>query len=129
MKKKARRKVNRVPSVPKVGQKIYVNSSFSLSHGSDDFCGGLATVKKVYKSMSGGDPNCIFVDIEEGDRGYNWTQILKEKQAELKKQFGRRKAHPDPDIDTPWIESGDTVSGVIDGKRYNGETYTGRPIW
>lgn len=107
-------------TTPEIGDKIYVNSSFSLSHGSDDFTGGLATVSKVYKSMSGGDPNCIFVDIVEGDRGYNWTQILSEKQAELKKEYGKNKAHPSPDIDTPWIEPGDTV---------NGQKYKGPPIW
>ena len=52
--------------------------------------------------MSGGDDNCLFVDIVEGDRGYNWTQIIGPEQAELKKEYGKQKAHPDPDIDTPW---------------------------
>jgi len=121
MKKKTVKTVTvKTVTTPEVGDKIYVNSSFSISHGSDDFTGGLATVKRVYKSMSGGDPNCIFVDIVEGNRSYNWTQFLADDQAELKKEFGRRKAHPSPDIDTPWIEPGDTV---------NGQVYKGPPVW
>lgn len=112
--------ITKIIKIPEVGDKIYVDSSMSLAHGSDDFAGGIATVKKVYKGMSGGDDNCIFVDIVEGDRGYNWTQILAERQIELKKEFGRRKAHSDPDIDTPWIEPGDIVDGNV---------YTGKKIW
>jgi hypothetical protein len=107
-------------TIPEVGDKIYVNSSFSISHGSDDFTGGVATVTKVYKSMSGGDPNCLFVEIAEGNRGYNWTQILSQEQAKLKKEFGKSKAHPSPDIDTPWIEPGDIV---------NGQIYKGPAVW
>lgn len=114
--KKKRVVTVKTTTMPEVGDKIYVESSCSISHGSDDFTGGLATVKRVYKSMSGGDPNCLFVDIVEGNRSYNWTQVLSEKQAELKKQFGKSKAHPSPDIDTPWIEEGDWV----DGKPYKG---------
>lgn len=105
---------------PKVGDTIYVPSSFSISHGSDDFSGGKATVKRVYKMMSGGDANCIFVDIREGDRGYNWTQIIGPDQDKLKKEYKGQVAHPSPDIDTPWIEKGD----VVDGKVYDGP-----PIW
>jgi len=121
MKKKTIKKVlvNTV-TTPEIGDKIYVNSSYSISHGSDDFTGGLATVIKVYKSMSGGDPNCLFVEIAEGNRSYNWTQVLSEDQKKLKKQFGKEKAHLSPDIDTPWIEVGDMVDGKI---------YTGTPIW
>lgn len=121
MKKKTIRTVTvKKITIPEVGDKIYVNSSFSISHGSDDFTGGRATVKRVYKSMSGGDADCLFVEIEEGNRSYNWTQILSEKQKELRKEFGKRKAHPSPDIDTPWIEPGDMVNGKI---------YNGPSIW
>ena len=118
------------PPTPKVGDKIYVPSSMSISHGSDDFAGGRATVKKVYKSMSGGDANCLFVDIMEGDRGYNWTQIIGPEQAKLKKEYGNRVAHPDPDIDTPWLEAGDSYShfNPRTGKTESG-IYKGPPQW
>ncbi len=107
-------------TIPEVGDKIYVNSSYSISHGSDDFTGGLATVSRVYKSMSGGDANCLFVEIAEGNRSYNWTQILSTEQAKLKKKFGKQKAHPSPDIDTPWLEPGDIVGHGV---------YVGPAIW
>ncbi len=104
---------------PKVGDKIYVNSSFYISHGSDDFVGGLATISKVYQGISGGEKTW-FVEIKERPgSGYNY-EMLVEKQKELKKEFGKKKAYADPDIDTPWIEDGDTV---------NGQVYHGKPIW
>lgn len=113
------------PPAPKVGDKIYVPSSMSISHGSDDFAGGIATVKRVYKYC-----NQVFVDIEEGDRGYNWSQIIGPDQAKLKKEYGKRKAHPDPDIDTPWLEEGDTYSSFNPrtGKTESG-IYKGLPQW
>lgn len=112
--------------VPKVGDKIYIPTSMSISHGSDDIAGGLATVTKVYKYMSGGNPNCVFVGVKEVNKSYNWTQFIGKEQATLKKQFGKHVAHPDPDIDTPWLEEGDyysqydastgkTVSGIYKG--------------
>lgn len=51
--------INHEPKIktePKVGDKIYVPSRLYISRGSDDFAGGIATVKRVYKYMSGGDP-------------------------------------------------------------------------
>lgn len=104
----------------KVGDKIYVDSSYYISHGSDDFEGGIATISKISEDISGGE-KCIFVEIEERPgTSYNWSQFLSKKQEELKKEFGEQLAHPDPDIDTPWIEEGDIV---------NGKKYKGPPIW
>ena len=121
MKKPVKKKTaTKAPRIPKIGDKIYVDSSCHISRGSDDFTGGLATVSRVEKSMSGGDPNCIFVHIKEGKRGYNWTQFLAKDQERLKKEFGKSKAHPSPDIDTPWAEAGDIVDGKV---------YSGSPIW
>lgn len=113
------KKTEKKIKTPKVGDKIYVNSSYSISHGSDDFAGGIATVKKVFKGISAGK-SVIFIEIEEGDRQYNWEEFLSKDQEKLKKEFGKKKAHPDPDIDTPWIEEGDWV---------NGKSYKGPPIW
>ena len=93
---------------PKIGDHIYVDSSLSISHGSDDFCGGLATISNVKKSMSAGDM-VWFIEISESNsRSYNYKMLIETgKQENLKKEFGENKAHPDPDIDTPWIEEGD----------------------
>lgn len=104
----------------KVGDTIYVDSHFYISHGSDDVVGGKATVDEVMEGISGGE-KCIFVCVKEhpGVR-YNWTQYLSKEQDKLKKEFGDKGAHPQPDIDTPWIEDGDTV---------NGKEYHGDPIW
>jgi hypothetical protein len=76
---------------PYVGQKIYVPTSLYLSHGLDDFEGGIATITKIEK-----DYNLMVGIKEQPGTLYNWKYLL-EKQEELKKRFGKRKAHPDPD--------------------------------
>lgn len=104
----------------KPGSKIYIQGSCSISNGSSDVRGGLATVKKITTSISGGE-KCRFVELEGiPGHSYNWDQFLKKEQSRLKKEYGKQTAKPDPDIDTPWIESGDIV---------NGEVYQGKPIW
>jgi hypothetical protein len=112
----------------KVGQKIYVESAFHISNGSADVVGGLATVTEVKEDISAGKP-ALFVSVKEHPgTAYNW-EILSEKQENLKNRFGTSKAHPDPDVDTPWIEDGDIVGGKINGKDYHGEVYHGKDIW
>lgn len=104
----------------KKGDKIYVGSSLYLSHGSDDFEGGIAAVARVYEGISGGEKH-MFIEIEERPgTGYNWSQFLALQQEELKERFGDQKAHSDPGEDRPWAEAGDIV---------NGEVYKGDPIW
>ena len=111
--------------IPKVGSKIYVDTHLYISHGSDDVIGGIATVSKVREDISGGE-KCIFVQVKEHPgHSYNWSQFLSKEQAKLKKEFGKKKAHADPDIDTPWIEPGDSVS--LHGEPFH--TYKGKPIW
>lgn len=104
----------------KIGDQIYIQGSCSISNGSSDVAGGLAIIKKITNQISAGNP-CRFIELEgiEG-HNYNWDQHLKSKQAELKKEYGKQKAKPDPDIDTPWIEEGDIV---------NGKAYKEKPIW
>ena len=109
---------------PEVGDSIYVPSQFYISHGSDDVRGGKATISKVKKSMSGGKM-VWFVTVKETGRGHNWSQFLKDDQKKLKKEYGNQVAHPDPDIDTPWLEAGDYYS---DG-RGNSGIYSGPPQW
>jgi hypothetical protein len=84
---------------PKVGQKIYVPDAMYISHGSDDFAGGIATVSRVYEHSN----DDTYVDIKERPgHGYNWTGFIGPDQAKLKEEYKGRIAHADPDIDTPW---------------------------
>lgn len=95
----------------KKGDKLYVWGSCHISNGSSDTAGGLATVKCFDKYT---------VEFDElPGHSYGITNLL-EKQEELAKQYAGKVAHPDPDIDTPWIEEGDIV---------NGKVYKGPPIW
>lgn len=102
--------------IPKKGDKVYVDSHYHISRGSDDVEGGLATIETVYEEISGGEKYTIITVEEHPGVGYNWSQFLSKKQEELKKQFGKSKAYPCPDIDTPWIEEGD----IVNGKPYEG---------
>jgi hypothetical protein len=88
---------------PKVGDEIYIPTSLHISRGSDDVQGGLATISDVSQGISGGE--------------LTWFVGVKE---ELKKKFGKSRAYPDPDVDTPWIQEGDIV---------NGQKYHGPDIW
>ena len=81
---------------PKVGEDIYVESAWYLSHGVDDFQGGLCKVTRVYPSISGGVATWFVETAERPGYGYNWD-ILKEKQEELMVRFGVNRGHPDPD--------------------------------
>lgn len=79
---------------PQIGQKIYIPSSRYISHGRDDIAGGLATITEV---KEGGSACKWFVSVAEVPGvSYNY-EILMELQAELKKEFGEQRGHPDPD--------------------------------
>ena len=95
----------------KFGDKIYIPSECYLSHGEDDVSGGLATVSKVEKVK--GDKNWIYVEVKENPKTqYNWTH-LSTQQKKLKKEFGKKKAYSNPDINRPWIQDGDIVDGIV----------------
>lgn len=84
-------------NAPKVGDKIYVDTELYVSHGVDDFKGGLATVSKVEKLKFGAEPG-TWVEIKENPGSlYNWDGYLSEIQDELKKKFGDQTARLDPD--------------------------------
>ena len=83
---------------PKVGDTIYVDSAWYLSHGEDDFEGGRVTVSSVRVDTSAGEPTWFVSITERPGHSYNWA-ILKERQAELAAEFGDKKGHPDPDND------------------------------
>jgi hypothetical protein len=88
--------------LPKIGSKIYVYTSLYIGHGADDFMGGIATVDEITtnKHLPPDHSNYYMVTIKERpDTGYNLRYLL-ENQKKWKKEYGRKKAHPDPD-DSP----------------------------
>ncbi|MFA6473355.1 MAG: hypothetical protein WCV85_00600 [Patescibacteria group bacterium] len=82
--------------VPKPGDTIYVPTQLYLSHGRDDIQGGRATVTKVEPGISGGK-KVHYVSVKKIPNSFNWEHYLAEKQTALKKEFGRKRAKPDPD--------------------------------
>jgi len=81
--------------VPKVGDKIYGPSVAFLSHGRDDFQGGLATVIAIHSAELGNAE--IRVEIQERPGvHYSWNALARQ-QVELKARYGDRIAHSDPD--------------------------------
>ena len=85
---------------PKIGDKIYVQSSHYVYRGEDDFEGGLATINKVEhdKHLPKDHINYCMVGIEgRPSTMYNW-RVLTEGQDELKKEYGKQKAHSNPDL-------------------------------
>jgi hypothetical protein len=84
-------------NVPKVGQKIYVDSAYYIDHGEDDRDGGIATVSKVVMGISAGK-KVHFIQVKEiPDVQMNWDQHLRDAQPELRKEFGKQKAKMCPD--------------------------------
>ena len=83
--------------VPRVGDDIYVGTSLYLSHGEDDFCGGLAQVVEVLEGLRGGGTIDFGQLKERPGISFNWEQYLAQRQEELKERFGSDRAHPDPD--------------------------------
>ena len=95
MKKKAK-----ALKVPKVGDKIYVETHLYIGHGVDDVAGGIATVEAVKMGISAGEETPFVSVVEHPGNAYNW-EMLAERQAALKKEFGKQKACQCPDYETP----------------------------
>jgi hypothetical protein len=83
---------------PSVGDKIYVEGTIYLTHGADDFRGGICTVKAVQLNVKNGEEVVSSVEIEE-DPGtwYTWPGYLESHQEEWKNMYGEQKAGPKPD--------------------------------
>jgi hypothetical protein len=84
---------------PKVGDKIYVEGTIYVTHGADDFRGGICTVMAVQSHVEDGEEVVSSVEIEE-DPGtwYTWTGYLEPNQEKWKKEYGEQKAGPSPDF-------------------------------
>ena len=98
--------------IPVIGQEIHVGGAMYMSHGKDDFAGGIAIISEIKEGVSGGEP-CIMINISERPGwSYNWT-FLETEQEKLKEIYGNVIAHADPDTSlesNSWISPGDVVT-------------------
>lgn len=99
----------------KIGDKLYIPSAYFISRGEDDFEGGLAEIDRIETKKHLPEKHCnrIMIGFKENPSAmYNYNYIL-EGQEEWSKEYSGRTAHPNPDINTPWIQNGDIVNGQI----------------
>lgn len=85
--------------LPKVGDKIYIEGVMFLSHGRDDYNGGLATISRIETNdkLGKNHRNYFFISVKEiPNRGFNYKMLL-EKQDEYKKRYDDVVAEPNPD--------------------------------
>ena len=83
---------------PKIGDKIYVPSFLHITHGVDDFHGGLCTVIGLRKEFIKG-LRVTFVNIAEDDASWlNWDTYLAPQQEQLRKEYGERAGRLKPDF-------------------------------
>lgn len=103
------------------GDKLYIYNSIHISRGSADVCGSLAEIEEIIRDNRLPDDsiNSHFVKFKGLTSHYNYKMLLQE-QEELKARFGNQQAHSSPDVNTPWLQSGDMS---------NGEVYHGPDVW
>src|SRR5882672_6723467 len=85
-----------VPELRK-GDVIYVDTSLYISHGRDDFRGGLAEVVEFSIDISAGKPTPFLRVAQEPATWSNW-QMLAVDQKKLGTEFAKSWAPPDPDF-------------------------------
>src|SRR4029077_2823090 len=84
-----------VPELRK-GDVVYIDTELYISHGRDDFRGGLGEVIEVRPDISKGKPTPLIRVAQEPDTLHNW-KILAADQKKLRAEFGKSWAHADPD--------------------------------
>src|SRR5882672_9684683 len=85
----------RAPELRK-GDIIYIETELYLSHGRDDFRGGLAEVNEVRQEKSKGKLTPFVRVVQQRQTLHNW-EILAAEQKKLRAEHGASWAHPDPD--------------------------------
>jgi hypothetical protein len=93
----------RVPELRK-DDVIYVDTELYISHGRDDFRGGLAQVFECRMDISAGKPTSFVRVAQQMDTWHNWRELAG-IQKKLRAEFGKSWAHPDPD-DRPEFNDG-----------------------
>lgn len=79
--------------VPAPGDEVYVGSSLHLTHGRDDFRGGLCRVVSVRERHG-----LVFVEVAEDPGTLHAWPYLAEHQDEWRARFGQQHGRPDPDL-------------------------------
>lgn len=90
----------------KVGDDVYVSTSLFISHGEDDFHGGLCKVTSVKPGISGGQPALFFTVAERAGWEMNW-EIYATYQDHLKARYGEERGYMDPDEVSNYEDGGD----------------------
>ena len=85
----------RVPEL-RIGDVVYVDTELYVSHGRDDFRGGLAEVSEMRLEKSKGQATPFVRVVQQPDTIHNW-RLLASEQKELRQRHGKDWAHPDPD--------------------------------
>ena len=80
----------------RAGDVIYVGSSLFLSHGRDDFCGGLAEVVAYTTDLTASKAAPFVRVAQRPDTWYSWLRLAAEQKG-LRVRFGKEWSHPDPD--------------------------------
>ncbi len=81
----------------RVGDVIYLDTELYISHGRDDFYGGLAELVEVKLERIGANPVVFVRAVQEPDTWHNWSTYLAPMQKKLREEFGKKWAHPHPD--------------------------------
>jgi len=84
-----------VPELRK-GDVIYIDTELYVSHGRDDFRGGLGEVIEFGSDISAGKPTPFVRVAQQRDTWHNWRELAG-MQKKLRAEFGKSWAHPDPD--------------------------------
>ena len=71
---------------PEIGQDIYVPTSLYMSHGRNDFQGGLCEVIAVEETNWGSKPTIVVEVKEREGHNYNWTGCLAPNQEKYKEK-------------------------------------------
>ena len=80
-------------SIPKVGDQIYIDTSLYVTHGIDDFIGGLCEVEYVKI-----DENGVFVAVKEEPGAFYAWKYLSLEQDTLKQKFDNQPGYQKPDF-------------------------------
>lgn len=83
---------------PKPGDKIYVETTIYVTHGVDDFQGGLCTVAAT-RTSGEGEHEITEIEIEEDPNNWmRWEGYLEPKQEEWEKEYSEQKGRLRPDF-------------------------------
>ncbi len=81
---------------PEIGQDVYLPSELYLSHGRDDFRGGLCRIVGISRDVVSSAEHPFVEVAERPGHWYSW-QSLMDEQDRLRDEHGDRRGHPDPD--------------------------------